>query len=627
MENQLAKKRKAAMDLIFRHAPLRLLYKTCISLHDHGIGHTLKQIRMKLSRWTLRNTIGYTAHGISGLYTKGELRQQREAVFPEKLTFSLIVPLYNTPRKFLQDMIASVKKQTYGDWELCLADGSDDAHGEVERLCRGYAAGDERIRYQKLDRNYGISGNSNAALAMARGEYIALLDHDDLLHPAALYVVRERIAATGADFLFTDEGVFRDGLLKTIHPHFKPDYAPDSLRGNNYICHFTVFRRALLEKTGPFRPACDGSQDFDLVLRLTEQASTIVHIPQMLYFWRAHSGSTAQSAAIKPYVVEAGMRALRDHLERVGLEGEVLDAGAPTFYRVRYKIKGQPLVSIIIPTQDHRAYLERCLRSILEKTTYPNWEIVLVENGSTEPETWAYYEELKKDSRIRVVVWDGGFNYPAINRFGIGFARGDYYLLLNNDTEIITPAWIEEMLMFAQREDVGMVGAKLYFPNETIQHSGVCVDYPGPADHYHKGWRRDDPGYLGRLLYAQDLTAVTGACMLVPKRVWEQVGGMEERFAVAYNDIDLCMRIRKAGYFVVWTPFAELYHYESVSRGYEDTPEKRARFEREAALFCSRWKQELLAGDPYYNPNFVPGRIDFNFDLPRNVRKRRNLRK
>lgn len=619
MEKPISKKRTAAMELIFRHAPLRLLYKTCVSLHDHGIVYTLKLIR-----WTLRSAFGYTVHGTAGFYTRGELRRQRETVFPEKITFSLIVPLYNTPQKFLKEMIASVKNQTYPGWELCLADGSDDAHGEVERICRSYAAEDERIRYQKLDGNFGISGNSNAALAMAQGDYIGLLDHDDLLHPAALYVVRERIAATAADFLFTDEGVFQNGPLKTVYPHFKPDYAPDSLRGNNYICHFTVFRRALLEKAGAFRSKCDGSQDFDLVLRLTEQANTVVHIPQMLYFWRACSGSTAQGAAAKPYAAEAGKCALRDHLERIGLEGEVLDAAFPTMYRIRYRVKGQPLVSIIIPSQDHRAYLEKCVGSILEKTTYPNWEIILVENGSTEPQTWEYYEELKRDSRIRVVVWDGGFNYPAINRFGVRFARGDYYLLLNNDTEIITPEWIEEMLMFAQREDVGVVGAKLYFPNETVQHAGVCVGVPGPADHYHKGWPRDNPGYLGRLLYAQDLTAVTGACMLIPKRIWEQVGGLEERFAVAYNDIDLCMRVRRAGYLVVWTPFAELYHHESVSRGYEDTPEKRARFEREAALFCSLWKRELEAGDPYYNPNFVPGRMDFNFDLPRNVRKRSN---
>lgn len=589
----------------------------CIAMHDHGFRYTLG-----LARWTLRNFSSYTLRRKSSLYSEEELRRQRETVFPEKITFSIIVPLYNTPEKFLREMIGSVRQQTYEAWELCLADGSDALHSEVETICRSFAEEDKRIRYRKLNANLGISGNSNAALEMAGGDYIALLDHDDLLHPAALYAVMREIAGKGADFIYTDEGVFRGRPENVTLPFFKPDYAPDTLRAINYICHFTVFRRELLKKTGGFRSECDGSQDHDLILRLTECAEKIVHIPELLYYWRSHAGSTAQSAGAKPYVTQAGMRALRDHLARIGMQGEVLETDCPTAYRIRYALNAQPLVSVIIPNRDHKEVLEKCLNSISQKTGYPNWEIIIVENGSTEPETRAYYEELKKDSRIRVVTWNGGFNYPAICNFGVKAARGEYYLLLNNDTEVISPEWIEEMLMFAQREDVGAVGAMLYYPDDTVQHGGVWIGLPGPADHYHKRCGRGTPGYMRRLCCAQDLSAVTGGCMMISRKAWEQVGGLDERFAVEYNDIDLCMQLRKAGYLIVWTPFAELYHHESLSRGYDDTPEKIARHNTEATLFRSRWKEQLKKGDPYYNPNFIPGRADFTFDLPQNAKVR-----
>ena len=602
---------------ISRCAPVRLLNKVIVSVRQYGIPYTLKRIL-----WTLRNRLGYyRAPRKTGLYSRDELRRQREDVFPAEISFSIIVPLYNTPKKFLRKMIRSVREQTYSNWELCLADGSDADHSAVESICRRFAEKDKRIRYRKLDANFGISGNTNAALEMARGDYIALLDHDDVLHPAALYAVTREILRKNADFLYTDEGIFRRSPNVVFFPHFKPDYAPDTLRGNNYICHFTVFQRVLLEKTGVFRPECDGSQDFDMVLRLTEHAKRIVHIPELLYYWRACPGSTADSPDAKPYATQAGIRALRDHLARIGAEGEVCQAEDATVYRIRYRLKEQPLVSVIIANKDHKAYLEGCINSIREKTSYPNWEIIVVENGSTETETWAYYEELKKDSRIRVVTWEGKFNYSAVNNFGAGFANGKYFLLLNNDTRVISPEWIEEMLMFAQREEVGGVGAKLYYQNDTVQHAGVRIGFPGPV-HYHDRQPRKFPGYACKLLYAQNVSAVTGACMMIPRKVWEQVGGLEEDFAVAYNDVDLCMRIRKAGYLIVWTPFAELYHYESISRGYEDTPEKLARFNKELALLASRWERELQDGDPYYNPNFVPERADFSFDQPIDARKR-----
>lgn len=539
---------------------------------------------------------------------------QQNQVFPRPVKFSILVPLYNTPEQFLREMIASVQHQTYSNWELCLADGSDAGHPEVERICRELAAADRRIQYQKLERNLGISGNTNACIDMATGDYIALFDHDDLLHPCALYEDMRAICEQGADFIYTDENTFHDTPRDAYCPHFKPDFAPDTLRANNYICHFTVFSRALLDKVGRFRPECDGSQDFDMVLRLTEQARKIVHIPKILYYWRASAASVASDVSAKPYVIEAAHRAVSDHLKRVGLKGRVLDSAVPSMYRLSYEIPSEDLVSIIICSKDHIDDLKQCVDSILAKTTYPNYEIIVVENNSTQPETFAYYQTLAAHPRIRVVTWETPvheFNYSAVNNFGFTCAKGKYILLLNNDTEIITSDWLQEMVMYAQREDVGAVGAKLYYPDETVQHAGIGIGLLTLAGHYHRNFPRSHPGYMGRLIYAQDVSAVTAACIMLRRDVWEQVGGLDETFKVAFNDVDLCMRVRQAGYLIVWTPFAELYHYESKSRGTDEAPEKRARFVGEVERFQARWAKELAAGDPYYNPNFSLDREDF----------------
>ena len=341
-----------------------------------------------------------------------------------------------------------------------------------------------------------------------------------------------------------------------------------------------------------------------MVLRLTEQAQKIVHIPKPLYFWRSHPLSVASSLLAKPYVFESAKRAVRDHLDRVGLEGEVLDSAALSIYRVKYKIKGEPLISILIPNKDHVSDLRKCIVSIQEKTSYPNYEIIVIENNSEEEKTFQYYQLLEKRQNIRVVRWNGKFNYSAINNFGYTFAKGEYILLLNNDTEVISVDWLQEMLMYAQRGDVGAVGAKLYYPDNTVQHGGIVLGVGGVAAHLHCNRQKEDPGYMGRLIYAQDLTAVTAACMMLPRKVWEETGGLDESFEVTFNDVDLCMRIRQKGYLIVFTPYAELYHYESKSRKADDTPEKRARFVGEVERFQARWAKELEAGDPYYNPNF-----------------------
>ncbi len=552
-----------------------------------------------------------------------EFQRQRETGFPRNILVSIVVPLYNTPEDYLKEMIASVQLQSYENWELLLADGSDERHGSVRAVCETMMAADGRIHYKKLSENLGISGNTNACLAMASGEYIALLDHDDFLHPSALYEAVKAICEHGADYVYTDEAAFLDGNIFDIsHRHCKPDFAIDNLRANNYICHFSVFAAGLLKETGGFRSAYDGSQDFDLILRLTEQAKKVFHVRKILYFWRSHPASVASDISAKPYAAEAAGRAVEAHLARCHMDAEVTRTDAfPAIFRIHYALTGHPKISILIPNKDHRDDLRTCVRSILAKSTWDNYEILIVENNSSSEETFALYRELEENENIRILnyVTAGGssaageFNFAGLNNFAAGEAKGEYLLLLNNDTEVITPAWMEELLMYAQRPDVAAVGAKLYYGDDTVQHAGIVVGLGADraAGHSHYGFGRDEVGYMGRLCYAQDVSAVTGACMLVKKSVYEELGGMDERFAVAYNDVDFCLKAREKGYLNVFTPFSELYHYESRSRGYEESEEKKRRFQQEAALFKEKWADVIRRGDPYYSPYFSLDRADF----------------
>ncbi len=584
--------------IVKRTPGVRKLAKGLSYCKRHGIRATWRKMRHRQEE---------AAFAEKELYTAEELAAQREHRFAKDIKISILVPLYNTPIVFLREMIASVTAQTYSNWELCLADGSDAEHGEVQQVAEAYAAVDNRILYRKLEKNLGISENTNACIDMASGEYIALFDHDDLLHPAALFNVMEAICNQGADFVYTDELTFiSPDLKKVASVHFKPDYAPDSLRGINYICHLSVFSRALLEKVGRFRKEFDGSQDHDLILRLTEQAKCVVHIPKVLYYWRAHAQSVAMSTGAKTYAVEAGKRAVLESMQRAGYNGTVESAPVlATLYRVRYDIVTDATVSIIIPNKNHEKDLRLCISSILERTTYPNYEIVIVDNGSDEQSVFDYYEELKAEPRVKLCSLDIPFNYSKLNNFAARQASGEYYLLLNNDIEILTPEWIEEMLMYVQREDVGAAGAMLYYPDDTIQHAGCILGIGGIAGHSHKRFPRSDAGYMGRLCYAQNVSAVTAACMLIKASVWQEVGGLDESFQVAFNDIDLCMKIREAGYLIVWTPHAEAYHYESKTRGLEDSAEKIKRFQSEIRRFELKWGEQLAAGDPYYNPNLT----------------------
>lgn len=570
--------------------------------------------KMRYKAWEKK---AMTHYGTASFPTQEERDRQERAAFERMPKISILVPLWNTPQDFLQEMIGSVQKQTYGNWELCLADGSDDDHAYVGEYCRRLAETDGRIVYQKLQRNEGISGNTNQCYKLATGDFIGLFDHDDILHPCALYEYVKVINEQDADFVYCDEATFKSpDIDKMITMHFKPDYAIDNLRANNYICHFSVFARNLLEGTELFRTQFDGSQDHDMILRLTDNAREVVHVPKLLYYWRAHAGSVAGNIEAKPYVVEAARGAVADHLRRHGFSHFTITStrAFETIFKISYEIIGEPKISIVIPNKDHTEDLRRCIKSIVEKSTWENYEIIVVENNSETKEIFSYYEELKNNPQIKVVTYDGEFNYSRINNLGVSQATGDYVLLLNNDTQVITVNWMEELLMYAQRQDVGAVGGKLYYGDKTIQHAGVVIGLGAhrTAGHVHYRQKRENLGYMGRLCYAQNMTAVTGACLMVKKALYEEAGGLDESFAVSLNDIDFCLKLRSMGYLNVFTPFAELYHFESISRGLDDKGASAERYNDESARFRKKWEKELAAGDPYFNPNFSLDKPDFS---------------
>ena len=556
-------------------------------------------------------------YGTESFPDDAERERQKNTVFDRMVKVSVLTPLWNTPENFLREMIESVQAQTYQNWELCLADGSDDAHDYVGEICREYAAKDSRIVYKKLEKNGGIAENTNRCLEMATGEFVAPFDHDDLLHPCVLYEYVKVINEKDADYIYCDEATFKNGdVNQMITMHFKPDYAIDNLRANNYICHFSMFDKKLLEGTELYRTKFDGSQDHDMILRLTDKARNVVHVPKLLYYWRQHAGSVSSGVEAKPYVVESARGAVADHLRRHGFSNFKITStrAFETIFKITYEIIGEPKISIIIPNKDHVEDLRRCITSIIEKSTYDNYEIIVVENNSETREIFAYYEELANNPAVKIITYKGDFNYSAINNLGVSEASGEYVLLLNNDIQIITVNWMEELLMYAQRPDVGAVGAKLYYPDKTIQHAGVVIGLGAhrTAGHVHYRQKRENLGYMGRLCYAQNMSAVTGACLLVKKALYEEAGGLDESFAVSLNDVDFCLKLRRLGYLNVFTPFAEAYHYESASRGSDMTGEAAARYNAESARFREKWKAELEAGDPYYNPNFSLDKSDFS---------------
>ena len=535
-------------------------------------------------------------------------------------TISILTPLYNTPEPYLREFLDSFVDQTAPNGQLCLADASDAEHDAVKRIVEEYQTKNQRIVYKKVE-NKGIAANTNAAASLATGDYLALADHDDILAPHAMYTMgkailqlRERGEPDG--FLYSDEALFSKSIQRPIVAHFKPDYAPDYLLCCNYICHLAVFQKALWDAVGGERPECDGSQDHDLFLRLIEQVGGAAHVPQVLYYWRVHAGSTSGGTEAKPYVAAAAKKALADHLARTGRTGTVEDGLFPSTYRVKWDIEGDPKVSILIPNKDHTDDLEKCLQSIWKKTTWDNYEIIVIENNSTDPATFAYYEKAKQRyDGLKVVTYpEKGFNFSGINNFGRKAAAGDYLLLLNNDVEVRNGDWLTELLrQCAHKGGAAICGAMLYYPDETLQHAGVITGLGGYAGHSHKYKQKGGSGYLFRIATVQDFSAVTGACLLVKASVYDEVGGLDEQFAVAFNDVDFCLRVRDAGCRIAWTPYAELTHYESKSRGGDEKdPAKAARFAAEQQRLYTIHGKENILDDPYYNPNLTRDREDFS---------------
>ena len=542
-----------------------------------------------------------------------ELERQRKEIWEKGPKFSIVMPLYKTPERYLREMLDSIVAQTYTDWELCLADGSPKG-ADVSKIVKKYQDKDSRILYKRLEQNGGISDNTNAAIAMTSGDYIVLADHDDAMTEDALFECAKAVKEhPECEVIYSDEDKMDMDGGALFDPHFKPDFNLDLLTSVNYICHQFVVKKELVDKVGGLRKEFDGAQDYDFIFRCTEAASGVWHIPKVLYHWRCHQDSTASNPQSKLYAFEAGSRAIMEHYHRVGVEAEKVEKGVDYgIYHTIFKILGEPLVSIIIPNKDHHQDLDLCIRAILTRGTYKNLEFVVVENNSTKKETFAYYQSIQKEfPQVRVVTWTKEFNYSAINNFGVRHARGEYLLFLNNDTELIAKNFIEEMLGFCQREDVGAVGARLLYQDDTIQHAGVVVGFGGIAGHTFIGLHKAENSYFHRAMCAQDYSAVTAACMMSKKSVFEEAGGFSEDLAVAFNDIDYCMKVRSLGKLVVYAPYAVLYHYESKSRGLEDTPEKVARFNREVAKFAKKWPDILKNGDPYYNPNLTLRKSNF----------------
>lgn len=534
---------------------------------------------------------------------------------------SIVMPVYDPPLHLLEEAILSVRKQLYSEWELCIADDASK-NDEVRILLGRYASEDSRIKVVYRKENGHISAASNSALELTTGEYVAFMDNDDLLPEHALFWVAQAILDNpDAGLIYSDEDKI-NGIGERYDPYFKCDFNYELFLAQNMICHLAVYRRDLIEAVGGFRVGFEGSQDYDLALRVTEQISVsrVVHIPRVLYHWRAIAGSTALSSYEKDYAAIAGRRAVSEHLQRKGVSAVVEPATEmPAMNRVRFALPSSlPLVSIIIPTRDQAELLELCINSILQHTTYSAYEIVVIDNGSVEPKTAQLFARLPKD-KVTVVSDNSPFNYSALNNHGARIARGEFLCLMNNDIEILTPDWLEEMLSFAMRPDVGCVGARLWYPNGLLQHGGVILGI-GIAGHIYKRSVRGHTGHKYRAVLHQNLSAVTGACLLVGRHVFEKVGGLDETFVVALNDVDFCLRVREAGYRNVWTPYAEMIHHESASRGLDDTPEKQDRFYGEFLRMQKRWGNILL-NDPAYSPNLTVDFEDCSLAWPPRVNK------
>jgi glycosyltransferase involved in cell wall biosynthesis len=533
-------------------------------------------------------------------------------------TISVVMPTFNSNLPFLKAAIQSVKDQVYTHWELCIADDAS-TDPQIQQYLRSEQATDSRIKILFREKNGHISAASNSALTLASGQFIALLDHDDVLHPLALWHIAKSINENpDVGILYSDEDKLSQAGER-CNPYFKCDFNPELMLAHNMISHLGCYRKSLIDLVGGFREDFVGSQDYDLALRIIDHIPTsqIIHIPHVLYHWRITPESTALNLNTKSYAQSAAIRAISEHISRKGLSGKVTPC--PEMPHIGYRVQfdcpiPHPKVSIIIPTKDKAKLLANCIDSILEKTSYSNYEIIVMDNGSSESSSFELFERLKKQG-ITIVRDESPFNYSALNNKAAKLSQGQFICLMNNDIEVITPGWLEEMVSFASQTDVGAVGARLWYPNDTIQHAGVIVGLGGVAGHAFVNLKRGEPGYFGRAIVHQSYSAVTAACLVVRKSVFEQVEGLDESLAIAFNDVDFCLRVRAVGYRNVWTPYAQMYHHESASRGTEDTPAKKARFEQECALIRTRWA-DITAYDPTYSPNLALGTHHFEMAFP-----------
>lgn len=536
-----------------------------------------------------------------------EIIKQRNEVFERKILFSILVPLYRTPLEFLEELLKSVIGQTYKYWELVLVDGSDKDYKVIKKKIQKWISKDTRIKYHRLNGNLGIAGNTNEAYKIAIGDYIVLLDHDDILTFDALFELATSINNDPElDIIYSDRAIFSNDTYKILAYHYLPGFSPDYLRSTNYMSHLITYSNKIIKRVGFEHEGYNGSQDYELLLRCSEKTNKILHIPKVLYYCRAAKGSVAQNPENKMYAYEAGREAISEHIERIGYPGKVEFLSDLFAYRIKYEIKQQK-VSIIILNKDHIIDLKRCIKSILSLTTYSNYEILVVENNSNDQDTFHYYDSLASNSKIRIIeAKSTDFNYSALNNMAVDNANGDYVLLLNNDTEVINPEWVEEMIMFAQRDDVGAVGAKLLYPNNTIQHCGLIINLEGIiASHYGYKKPANENGYMNSLVLPQNYSAVTAACLMIKRQHYISVGGLDELyFPVGLNDVDFCLKLRDLELFNVWTPYAKLYHHEGNTRGKDYYGKNKIRYNDECAYFRKKWQKYFENGDPFDRENF-----------------------
>lgn len=600
---------------------IQLLSSSYGILKNKGIRSLFRQAIEHL-KYTRNLRVVYNIYLKRHKFTEFDLNRMKAEIMSLKYRpkISIITPIYNVEKIWLEKTINSVINQVYDNWELCLVDDASTKE-HIKIIIEKYRRLDQRIKVRYLTENQGISGASNEGLLMAIGDFIGLLDHDDELSRIALFEVIKLInKQPEVDMIYSDE----DHLsIKGIHldPYFKSDWSPDLFLSNMYTCHLGVYRKEIIDEIGGFRKGFEGSQDYDLVLRLTEKTDRIYHIPKILYHWRETPGSTAARYQAKGYADTNAIKALEDALKRRNIKGDVLPGKFPGLFRIRREIIGNPDVSIIIPTKDRSDILSKCIKSIKIKTIYSNYEIIIIDNNSKDTHTKDYLETISESHNIRILKYENPFNFSAINNYAARNSNNQYLLFLNNDIEVISPEWLSAMLEHAQRREVGAVGCKLVYPNNTLQHAGVILGITGTpgllgvAGHSHKHLPIEARGYFHRPHMIQNLNAVTAACMMVRKDVFEEVGGFDEKLGIAFNDVDLCLKIRQKGYLIVYTPYAELYHHESLSRGYEDNLEKQRRFSGEVRYMREKWGKIIDQGDPYYNPNLSLEHEDFRIRI------------